>query len=46
MELPKEKRPDDNLIWNGTSEDLEDWIERVFSKKQQTAEIVVSEVEG
>jgi len=46
-ELPKEKRPDDNLIWNGTSEDLEDWISRVFdNKKQQTTELVISEVEG
>lgn len=47
MELGKEKRPPEDLIWNGSSEDLEEWIESMFDpKKQQTAELIISEVEG
>jgi len=32
-ELPKEKRPPDKMIWDGSVEDIEDWFERVFGKK-------------
>lgn len=47
MELPKEKRPDEFIIWEGTPDELEDWIDEVFSKKtQQTAELVIADVEG
>lgn len=30
-ELTKDKRPDDELIWDGSSEELDQWLERVFS---------------
>jgi hypothetical protein len=47
MEIPKDKRPVDELIWEGTSEDLEEWIDKVFDRKEhQTAELIISEVEG
>ncbi len=36
-ELPKEKRPPERLIWEGTSEDIDNWLDRVFdSKSTQT----------
>ncbi len=46
-ELPKEKRPPDDIIWDGTSEELEEWIDRVFYKKEaQTVKLKIDEVEG
>ena len=36
-ELPKEKRPSDELIWEGSPEDLDDWLSRVFGSKEQTS---------
>ena len=35
-ELPKEKRPTEKMIWEGTSEDIESWIERVFDHGKKT----------
>jgi hypothetical protein len=35
-ELGKDKRPDDFLIFDGTSEELEKWLDRVLSGKEQT----------
>lgn len=47
MELPKDKRPPDKMIWDGTSSELDDWLERIFDdKKQQKAEFIIDEVEG
>jgi hypothetical protein len=37
-EMPKEKRPPDYMIWWGTSEDLEDWIDNVYSVKEKQQE--------
>ncbi len=48
-ELPKEKRPTDEIIWDGTSDDLDEWLDRVLDpkKKHQTeVEIVLKDVEG
>jgi len=48
-ELPKEKRPPDSIIWDGTSEDLDEWLDKVLDpkKKQQTeVEIVLKDIEG
>jgi hypothetical protein len=42
-ELPKEKRPDDFLFWDKTSEELDNWFDRVFKKNEsQTTEIMFS----
>jgi 3-phenylpropionate/cinnamic acid dioxygenase small subunit len=53
MEIPKEKRPPDLMIWDGTADELEDWIDRVFSNKSSnsrpdTIEFFISdkEIEG
>lgn len=46
-ELPKEKRPPDSILWDGTSEEMEDWLEKVLDKKQQTeVDILIKDVEG
>lgn len=29
-ELPKEKRPTDELIWEGTAEELDEWLDKVM----------------
>lgn len=46
-ELPSEKRPTDEIIWDGTPEDLDEWIEKVFDSKHKATitDINLSEVE-
>lgn len=45
-ELPKEKRPPESIIWDGTSDDIEEWLERVFSPKEQsTVDMLLDDVE-
>ena len=48
-ELPKDKRPPELTIWDGTSDDIESWLDRVFSGKQESkANLVISpkDIEG
>lgn len=46
-ELPKEKRPPENLIWSGTERDLDNWIERVVRGKEDTKiNLLIEDVEG
>jgi hypothetical protein len=46
MELDKNKRPSDDMIWNGTSEELESFLERVISGKENPQiDIVFNEFE-
>ena len=33
-ELPKEKRPTETMIWEGSSEEIEDWFDKVFDRKK------------
>jgi len=35
-ELPKEKRPTETMIWEGSPEELETWFDRVFDRKTTT----------
>lgn len=46
-ELPKEKQPPEDMIWEGTSEEIEDWINKVFdhNKGSNTAEFIIEDVE-
>jgi hypothetical protein len=47
MELPKEKRPPDEMIWDGTTEEMEDWLERVIKKNEPVENtFVIDDVEG
>jgi hypothetical protein len=50
-ELPKEKKPTEDIIWNGTPEEMEEWLEKVFDSKHKdsqsvTFDIKQSEIEG
>jgi hypothetical protein len=46
-ELPKEKRPPFKILFYGTNEDLDDWLETVMNAKHQdTIEIREDEIEG
>jgi hypothetical protein len=35
-ELPKEKRPTDDMIWWGSPKDIENWFDKVFNRKGKT----------
>lgn len=39
-ELPKEKRPTEDIIWDGTAEDLEEWLDKVFDAKKKGGDSV------
>lgn len=47
-ELPKEKRPPDYIIWDGTSEDMSEWLDKVLGdrKVKTDVEILISDIEG
>ena len=45
-EFPKDKRPPEFMIWDGYSEDIEEWIDTVVDKKeQQTVDILLKDIE-
>ena len=45
-ELPKEKQPTEKIIWEGTAEELDDWIEDVVKDRgTDVVEIPFSEIE-
>lgn len=35
-ELPKDKRPPEKMIWDGGSNELDNWLERVMGGKQDS----------
>jgi len=46
-ELPKEKRPTLKMMWEGTSEDIDRWLERVLgSNEKPETDIVIDTIEG
>jgi hypothetical protein len=34
-EMQKEKRPPDKIIWWGTEDDLDEWLDKVYNRKGQ-----------
>lgn len=46
-EIPRNKRPPEQMIWEGTSEEIDDWIDRVFKTKEKetTTNIIIEDVE-
>lgn len=45
-ELGKDKRPDEELIWDGTSEELDAFLDRVLSgKEQKEVDLVIDSIE-
>jgi len=47
LELPEEKRPPDSILWDGTPEELDEWLKTVFDPKYKAnvTDINVSEIE-
>jgi hypothetical protein len=47
-ELPKEKRPPEDIIWEGTSEELDEWLEKVLGNKDKdsTIKLSIKDIEG
>ena len=49
-ELPKEKRPPQDVIWDGTSDDMDEWLETVLSsgsnKKTTEVQFIVDDIES
>lgn len=35
-ELPRDKQPPDDILWEGDSEELDEWLDSVFSAKKDT----------
>jgi hypothetical protein len=47
LELPKEKRPPDKILWDGTSEDMDEWLEKVLGNKESSeVNILIKDIEG
>ena len=48
-ELPKEKRPPEDIIWDGSSEELDDWLDKVLGTNKQGGDglmFSIKDVEG
>lgn len=48
-ELPKEKRPPDLMIWDGIPEEIDEWLNKVYDRKEKEPQgltINIDEVEG
>ena len=52
MELPKEKRPPENILWGDNPDKLEEWLDKVFKPvstdelKEDKAYVTLDEIEG
>jgi hypothetical protein len=50
QEMPKDKKPPELTIWDGTSEDIDEWIDKVYGGKEKTEayenEFVIHDIEG
>lgn len=50
QEIPKDKRPPDLMIWDKPNEDIDEWLERVFDRKEKKSDsefhIEIRDVEG
>jgi hypothetical protein len=46
-ELPKDKKPPDRLLWDGSSDELNDWLDRVFdNKRSNEIDLELDNIEG
>ena len=46
-ELPKEKRPPSDVIWDGTSDEMDEWLDSVLSgpKNKNEVEFKINDIE-
>lgn len=45
-EVDKEKRPPEKLIWDGNSDEIEEWFDRIFKRKEKTESGIVINIDG
>lgn len=43
-ELPKDKKPPESMIWDGTPEEMEEWLEKVFDNKNKNSQEVTFQI--
>ncbi len=41
-ELDKKRRPPDSIIWDGDADELEEWLENVFSDGKKQNDVIFS----
>jgi len=50
QEIPKDKRPPDLMIWDKPNEDIDEWLELVYDRKEKSAsnefQIEIKDIEG
>lgn len=50
QEIPKDKRPPELTIWDGTSEEIDEWLDKVYGTKEAVdpyrSEFLIDYVEG
>lgn len=45
-ELEKAKRPPEMMIWDGTGDEIDDWLDKVFGRKSDDKiELIISEAD-
>jgi hypothetical protein len=44
-ELPKAKRPPDKILWDGTGDELEEWLDKVIDSKQTKSEMIIRDTD-
>lgn len=49
-EMEKSKRPPELMIWDGSSEEIDEWIDKVYGSKEATdpyrTEFLIDSIEG
>ena len=40
-ELPDEKRPPEYMIWDGTTDDIKEWLDKVFDRKSSKHDDII-----
>ena len=50
QEMEKSKRPPELMIWDGTSEEIDEWTDRVYGSKEAVdpykSEFTIDDIEG
>lgn len=44
-ELPRDKRPPDDIVWWGSAEDIEKWFDKVLDRKEENPDEAVFIIE-
>jgi hypothetical protein len=44
-EMPKSKRPPEDMIWWGTADDIDKWIEKVYDRNEDPKYDIIMEID-